>query len=151
CSSAGAESQALTSARRSRPSSARRLRTCGPRQRRTERRCMHLNNVFLIGTVANEPKLSYPSQGHPTLTFTLKVGDEGPDGTIYHPFVPCEVTGKQAEAAAEVVIAGALICLDGRVRYRSQGTTPQGKKLGGIVISAWMKPGVLTSTAMSQN
>jgi hypothetical protein len=63
---------------------------------------MHLNKVVIIGRVgARGVKLTYDERSTPTCAFTLEVDEVGPAGKVYTSYLPVEIVGKYAEAAAE--------------------------------------------------
>jgi len=71
-----------------------------------------------------------------TCSFWLQVDEPGKDGAVYSSYIPVEVTGKNAEDAAEQLHAGDTVLIDGKLKYKSTGTR-DGKKTGTIVVSTW--------------
>ena len=112
---------------------------------------MYLNKVFVIGIVEKAPQLSYPSTGNPVCAFTLVIKEDGPSGQTFTSYIPVEVVGKVSEDVAASLDAGDLCCIEGRLKYRSQGQNREGKKVGGLIISTWMRPSVLAAAAVSTN
>jgi single-stranded DNA-binding protein len=97
-----------------------------------------INKVLLIGRVADAgPKLAYSSEAQPQCSFTLLVEEAGKDGaTTFKLFVPVDVFGTQAEWVAEHINASDLVCVDGKLRWKSW-LDKQGQKQGKLGVMAW--------------
>ena len=83
----------------------------------------NLNRVFLIGNLTRDPELRYAPSGTPVVNFGLAVNT-----SITRPnsepredvcFVRIVVWGKQAEACKQYLTKGRLVCIEGRLIYRS--------------------------------
>jgi single-strand DNA-binding protein len=96
-----------------------------------------LNKVILAGQVTEAgPKLTYGSEGAPHCSFTLLVEESGKEGQAFKLFVPIEVYGAHAEWTAEHLDRGALILVDGKLKWKST-VDKQGMKQGRLVVMAW--------------
>ncbi len=83
----------------------------------------NLNRVFLIGNLTRDPELRYIPSGTPVVSFGLAINT-----TIGRPsgepkeevcFVRVVVWGKQAESCKQYLTKGRLVCVEGRLIYRS--------------------------------
>jgi single-strand DNA-binding protein len=82
-----------------------------------------VNQVTLVGNIANEPELTYTSKGNPMLKFTLATNysvrtDAGDweDKPSFHRIV---LWGKIAEYLGNNLSKGEKVYLDGRIEYGS--------------------------------
>ena len=74
-----------------------------------------MNNVTLIGRIANDLEIKSTANGTPVCQFNLAVNrfGEGAD------FIPVVVYKKQAENLAEYTVKGSQIAVSGRIQTRS--------------------------------
>ena len=89
---------------------------------------MSLNKVMLIGNVGKDPEIRYIDNGVCTATmslatstpgYTLPNGTQVPDRTDWHTVLLWKGLAKIAE---RYVHKGDKICVEGRIRYRSEDT-----------------------------
>jgi single-strand DNA-binding protein len=92
---------------------------------------MNLNKVFVIGRVTATPELRSTPGGQPVSSFSVATNRTWIDKTgtkqeevEFHNIV---VWGKQAQVAAQYLVKGALVYIEGRLRTRSW----QDKQSGG--------------------
>ena len=108
----------------------------------------NVNRVLLIGTVTDRgvELLTLPS-GQPLATFSLMLEEASKTGDIYKTFVPCELFGKGADAAAEVD-PGTTVLFEGRLRWKKGEDGKDGK----IIVAGWeLKPLTPAVTAAARN
>ncbi|MCL6451915.1 MAG: single-stranded DNA-binding protein [Acetobacteraceae bacterium] len=88
-----------------------------------------LNQVVLIGRLANDPELRYTPSGVPVGSFTLAVDRPVPSqkGERATDFVPIVVWRKQAEVCHSLLNKGRLVAVEGRLQIRSYDT-PDGQR-----------------------
>jgi single-stranded DNA-binding protein len=80
-----------------------------------------MNRVALLGRVGKYGVVvKYTPSGTPCANFTLVVTEQGPDGKEYLTVIACEIWGRHAEAAAEIV-ADQLALFEGRLVKRKRG------------------------------
>jgi single-stranded DNA-binding protein len=92
--------------------------------------------VVLIGKVTDAgPKLYYSESGKPETRLTVMVEEPGKDNRDFRLFVPCFIYGSGAERVAADVEGDDLICVDGRLGFKST-VKKDGSKLG-LVVTAW--------------
>jgi single-strand DNA-binding protein len=95
------------------------------------------NKVLLAGQVSEAgSKLSYSASGTPLCTFTLVVEESGKEGQAFKLFIPVEVYGAHAEWSAEHLDRGALILVDGKLKWKS-ALDKQGMKQGRLTVLGW--------------
>jgi single stranded DNA-binding protein len=99
---------------------------------------MHGINKVIVGgrLTAEGPKLTYSPEGTPQCTFTVRIEEAGKDGATFKVFVPIDVFGAHAEWVAAHVNAGALVLVDGKLKWRSW-VDKQGQKQGKLVLMGW--------------
>ena len=98
---------------------------------------MHLNSILMIGRVsAKGPSLRYSESGVPSTSFVLEV-DEIAQGKVYTTFIPCEISGKYAEATASDVEPGDVLQIAGKWKYKSVVDPKSGAKISKPVVSSW--------------
>jgi single-stranded DNA-binding protein len=106
-----------------------------------------VNRVVLVGTVSQEGvSVSYAKTGTPCAMFTLAVTEMGQNGKAYTTEVPCELWGRNAEAAGECE-AGQCVVFEGQLRKRA--TYGQGGTL--MVRGFALTPIVSTSSPMGDS
>ncbi len=83
----------------------------------------NLNRVFLIGNLTRDPELRYTPGGAAVTSFGLAINTSisRPDGETKEDvcFVKVVVWGKQAETCKQYLVKGRLVCVEGRLMYRS--------------------------------
>jgi len=83
----------------------------------------NLNRVFLIGNLTRDPELRYIPSGTPVASFGLAINTSigRPNGEPKEEvcFVRVVVWGKQAESCKQYLTKGRLVCVEGRLIYRS--------------------------------
>lgn len=91
-----------------------------------------VNRVILIGRLGKDPEIKYTQSGQALARFSLatderRKDDQGnwADQTEWHNIV---LIGKPAETAGEYLKKGALIYLEGKLRYRSWDDKESGQK-----------------------
>jgi single-strand DNA-binding protein len=88
-----------------------------------------------LGTLPEEPQLTYSENGTPQCSFTLLVEEKGQEHTLLL-YIPIDLFGNRAEKAAEVVSAGDTVLVDGKLRWRSW-FDKKGEKQGKLAVLAW--------------
>ena len=82
-----------------------------------------LNRVLLIGNLTRDPELRYTPGGAAVTSFGLAINTtiSRPDGEAKEDvcFVKIVVWGKQAEICKQYLVKGRLVCVEGRLIYRS--------------------------------
>lgn len=84
----------------------------------------NLNRIFLMGNLTRDPELRYTPGGAAVTSFGLAInttigrsdGGEPKEETC---FVRVVVWGKQAESCKQYLTKGRLVCVEGRLIYRS--------------------------------
>ncbi len=113
-----------------------------------------INKVIVIGRVTDAgPKLTYSSEGTPQCSFTLLIEEAGKDGAnVFKLFVPIEVFGTHGEWVVEHVNVGDLVCIDGKLRWKSW-IDKKGEKQGKLGVMAWQVAHLhhVASSAVSTN
>ena len=83
----------------------------------------NLNRIFLIGNLTRDPELRYIPSGTPVVSFGLAInttiGRPGGEPKEEVCFVRVVVWGKQAESCKQYLTKGRLVCVEGRLIYRS--------------------------------
>ena len=83
----------------------------------------NLNRVYLIGNLTRDPELRYTPGGAAVTSFGLAVNTPitRPDAPAKEDvcFVRIVVWGKQAESCKQYLSKGRLVCVEGRLIYRS--------------------------------
>jgi single-stranded DNA-binding protein len=98
---------------------------------------MHaINKVIVMGCVQEGLKLTYGPEGTPQCSLTLLLEEGGKDGGTYKLYLPVDVFSTHAEWVAEHVHAGALVLIDGKLRWKSW-VDKQGQKQGKLALMAW--------------
>jgi hypothetical protein len=99
---------------------------------------MHVDKIVLIGCVAERGvRVSNDERAIPTCAFTLEVDEPGKEGQIYTSYLPVEIVGKYAEAAAERLGPEDDVRIDGRRKYKSHVDATTGQKTGKRLVSSW--------------
>ena len=80
-----------------------------------------LNNVCLVGRMANDAELKYVNESMAVATFRLAVNRnfKGQDGKREADFINCVIWRQQAENLASWAKKGALIGITGRIQTRN--------------------------------
>jgi single-stranded DNA-binding protein len=86
--------------------------------------------------------------GRPLCTFTLLLEESGRQGETFQLFVPVEVYGAHAEWIAEHLDRGALILVDGKLKWKS-ALDKQGTKQGRLMVLGWQVSLVGTPPSVS--
>jgi single-strand DNA-binding protein len=94
-----------------------------------------LNKVMLIGTLPEDPKLTYAENGTPQCSLTLLIEEKGQEHT-FRLYVPVDVFGDRAEKVAESISAADTVLVDGKIRWRSW-FNKKGEKQGKLAVLAW--------------
>lgn len=83
----------------------------------------NLNKVLLIGNLTRDPELRYIPSGTPVVSFGLAINTSitRPNSEAKEEvcFVRVVVWGKQAETCKQYLAKGRLVCVEGRLIYRS--------------------------------
>lgn len=84
----------------------------------------NLNRVVLIGNLTRDPELRYTPGGAAVTSFGLAINttigrSDGGDPKEETCFVRIVVWGKQAESCKQYLAKGRLVCVEGRLIYRS--------------------------------
>ena len=82
---------------------------------------MNLNKIILIGRLAKDPDLKYTTSGIAVAKFRLAVSRSfaNQKGEKETDFIEIVVWRKQAEAAANYLVKGKLVAVEGRLQIRS--------------------------------
>jgi single-stranded DNA-binding protein len=89
-----------------------------------------MNAVHLSGAIGQYGvKIAYTEQAKPQTSFTLIVEEPGREGATFKTFVPICIVGPQAEHYAEILEAGDLVMVSGKLQYKSGRTKESGKLL----------------------
>jgi single-stranded DNA-binding protein len=84
----------------------------------------------VLGTVSDAgPKLTYTLGGKPECKLTLIVEEAAKGGEAFRLYLPVFLYGDQAESAAESLDAGDVVCVDGKLSWKST-LKKDGTKLG---------------------
>ncbi len=80
-----------------------------------------INNVVLLGRVANDPEMRYTPQGTPVTKFRMAVdrGRKDPNGNDQTDWLDIVCFQKTAELVAQYFDKGAMIGVEGRVQSRT--------------------------------
>ncbi len=82
-----------------------------------------LNRVVLIGNLTRDPELRYTPGGAAVASLGLAINTSiaRADGPVKEEvcFVKIVVWGKQAEVCKQYLVKGRLVCVEGRLMYRS--------------------------------
>ena len=81
-------------------------------------------------------RLTYDERAIPTCAFTLEVDEPGKEGQIYTAYLPIEIVGKDAEAAAARLEPGDDVMLDGRLKDKSHVDATTGQKTSKLIVSS---------------
>jgi single-strand DNA-binding protein len=91
-----------------------------------------VNRVILLGRLGKDPEVKYTQSGQALARFSLATDDRRKDEsgnwvdqTDWHNIV---CFGKQAETAGEYAKKGALVYIEGKLRYRSWDDKETGQK-----------------------
>jgi single-stranded DNA-binding protein len=82
------------------------------------------------------PALRYAENGTPVCSFVLEV-DELSQGKTFTTWIPCEISGKNAEQTAGEVEAGDILQISGKWKYKSTVDQKSGVKVSKSVVSSW--------------
>jgi single-stranded DNA-binding protein len=98
---------------------------------------MHLNKVVLVGRVGERGvTLTYDERSTPTCSFTLEIDEVSQVGKVYTSYLPVEIVGKYAEAAADALDPGDEVLVDGKLKYKKI-TDKSGQASSKLLISTW--------------
>ena len=82
-----------------------------------------VNNVILIGNLAQDPEAKYMASGACLCKLNLAVVDDyvGKDGTVKQStlYINVDVWGKAAEQCSERLHKGSEVCVEGSLKYES--------------------------------
>ena len=95
-----------------------------------------VNKVLLIGKVS-DLKVTFDPELKPLTSFTLRYEHAYGQGQVSKLFVPVDVVPPKSEAIAEVVHDGALVLVDGSLKWRSWLDKKSGEKQGKLAVLAW--------------
>jgi single-strand DNA-binding protein len=112
-----------------------------------------INKVILCGRVtADGCRLTYTVDATPHCSFTLLLEEVSKQGHTYKLYIPVDLFGDKAEQAAELVSAGDLVLVDGKLQWKSW-VDKQGEKQGRLVVLAWKleKPVVPAAMELAQD
>jgi single-stranded DNA-binding protein len=97
---------------------------------------VHLNKVLLMGRIcARGVRVTYDERAIPTCAFTLEVDELGKD-RVFTSYLPVEVVGKYAEAAAEALEPGDEVLVEGKLKYKNFPDA-KGQKTSKLLVSTW--------------
>jgi single-strand DNA-binding protein len=96
-----------------------------------------INNVVLLGRVANDPEMKYTPTGTAVTTFRIAVdrGRKDPNGNDQVDWLSVVCFQKTAELVAQYFDKGAMIAIEGRIQSR-QWEAPDGQKRSAVEIVA---------------
>jgi single-strand DNA-binding protein len=85
---------------------------------------MSINRVILSGNLTRDPELRETAGGTPVLKFGLAVNEKRKNASSgewedYANFVECTLFGNRANALNDILVCGAKIACEGRLRYSS--------------------------------
>jgi single-stranded DNA-binding protein len=97
-----------------------------------------INLVTVMGKVTEQgPKVTYGENGQPECRWTLAIEEHGAQAKVFTIYVPCSAFGRAAEAIAEQLEPGALVCIrDGRLRFR-KAKLRSGEDVSKLEVSCW--------------
>ena len=101
---------------------------------------MSFNRIILVGNLGRDPELRYTPQGTPVCTFSLATNERRKDtqsGEQREVTTWFRVTlwGRQAEAAAQYLVKGRTVYVEGRLRV-DEYTDKEGKPRYSLEVSA---------------
>jgi single-strand DNA-binding protein len=96
-----------------------------------------INNVVLVGRIANDPEMKYSTTGTAITTFRIAVdrGRKDPSGNDQVDWLSVVCFQKTAELVAQYLDKGSMIGIEGRIQSR-QWETPEGQKRSAVEIVA---------------
>ncbi len=94
---------------------------------------MYVNEVFLAGECARNPKTKFADNGTQSTSVPLELTEEK-DGKQFTTYVPLEAWGKAAEALAKLQ-QGDPLFVRGKLRWKSW--MKDGKKEGRLEVMSW--------------
>lgn len=81
---------------------------------------MSFNKILIVGNLGRDPELRYTPQGDPVCSFSLatneKRKDKGGDLQDHTTWFKVTLWGKKAEAAAQFLVKGRPVYIEGRLR-----------------------------------
>jgi single-strand DNA-binding protein len=99
---------------------------------------MALNKVVLLGTLSEDPKVSWTPAGTAECALTVLLEEPGKDGATFKLWTPVVLYGKAAEAAGETLNKGDLVLIaDAKLCWRSWINKKTGEKEGKLAVMAW--------------
>jgi len=94
-----------------------------------------LSQVIVLGSLPEDPKLTYREHGTPQCAFTLLLEEQGLEHT-HRLYVPCDLYGDRAEHVAESMRPGNTGLVEGKLRWHSW-VDKKGEKQGKLAVRAW--------------
>ena len=108
-----------------------------------------INKVIIACRVA-DLKVVWHADGQPSTSFTLRYEEAYGQGQTANRFMPVDVALSQAEHAAEVIEDGALVLINGRLKWKTW-VDKKGERQGKLGVMAWVVSVLTTAMVESAN
>ena len=109
-----------------------------------------INKVLLVGKVA-DLKVTWDADGKPQTSFTLLYTQSYGEGKVAKLFIPVDVAPSRSETVADGISDGALVLIDGALKWKSWVDRKSGEKQGKLAVLAWQVSVVTPAMVESAN